>query len=241
MEEMVRYVNTLHSDLRAASPGLVDITKDIQNTWFLSLLASVDDLRQLEKKRFSSLLQLNGVGEKYSAIIRAWQKTAIFSDDIELVSPSIKTDVMRIIQLKTMIRELEQQIEIKASQSHLASRLRSIKGFGVICCGELAGEIGCVERFPTDASLALYTGMAALDNSSGKYRGSKQSKQVNRHAKRAMMVAVDHQRRHNEKSKVYYLKKQKEGKKHNQAIRSLGRHLIRIIFKMLTKDRDYYL
>ena len=29
VDEMVRYVNTLHSDLRAASPGLVDITKDI--------------------------------------------------------------------------------------------------------------------------------------------------------------------------------------------------------------------
>ncbi len=55
-----------------------------------------------------------------------------------------------------------------------------------------------------------------------------------------MMVAVDHQRRGNEQSQRYYDKKKLEGKKHNQAIRSLGRHLTRVIFKMLKDDRDYY-
>ncbi len=49
-----------------------------------------------------------------------------------------------------------------------------------------------------------------------------------------MMSAVDHQRKGSEKSQRYYEKKRKEGKTHNQAIRSLGRHLSRIIFKILT-------
>ena len=37
----------------------------------------------------------------------------------------------------------------------------------------------------------------------------------------------------------YYEKKRSEGKKHNQAIRALGRHLCRIIYKMLTEEREY--
>ncbi len=82
--------------------------------------------------------------------------------------------------------------------------------------------------------------MAALDNSSGKYKGSKKSRQVNQHAKAAMMVAVDHQRRGNEQSQQYYDKKRSAGKRHNQAIRSLGRHLTRVIFKMLNDNRDYF-
>ena len=43
----------------------------------------------------------------------------------------------------------------------------------LVCTAELAGEIGTIARFRSEASLALYLGMAALDNSSGKYRGSK--------------------------------------------------------------------
>ncbi|MDH3988934.1 MAG: IS110 family transposase, partial [Gammaproteobacteria bacterium] len=37
----------------------------------------------------------------------------------------------------------------------------------------------------------------------------------------------------------YYERKRAEGKKHNQAIRALGRHLCRVVFKMLTQDRPY--
>ncbi len=61
--------------------------------------------------------------------------------------------------------------------------------YGAICTAELAGEIGTIERFGSEASLALYLGMATLDNSSGKYRGSKAPKHVNTRAKAAMMAA----------------------------------------------------
>ena len=52
------------------------------------------------------------------------------------------------------------------------------------CLSELDGEIGTIERFRSEASLALYLGMARLDNSSGKYRGSKEPKHVNARARR---------------------------------------------------------
>jgi hypothetical protein len=37
----------------------------------------------------------------------------------------------------------------------------------------------------------------------------------------------------------YYEKKRAEGKSHNQAIRALGRHLCRVIYKLLKEERDY--
>ena len=40
-------------------------------------------------------------------------------------------------------------------------------------------------------------------------------------------------------SQRYYEKKRAEGKKHNQAIRALGRHLTRIIYKLLKEEREY--
>ena len=54
-----------------------------------------------------------------------------------------------------------------------------------------------------------------------------------------MMTAVDRHRKQVPQSQRYYEKKRAEGKTHNQAIRALGRHLCRVIFKMLTMNRPY--
>lgn len=240
VNERVSYINTLQTDLRALSPGLVEISKDVKNIWFLNFLDSAKDLEALARKSKKTLLKINQVGLKYVEVILKWQKNATFSDDASFMFPMLKQDITRIIELRSMIHELDKHIKEKLECSQIGQRLLTIKGFGVTSCAELAGEIACIERFKKESSLALYIGMAALDNSSGKHKGSKKSKQVNRHAKAAMMVAVDHQRRGNEQSQRYYDKKRLEGKKHNQAIRSLGRHLTRVIFKMLKDDRDYY-
>ncbi len=52
--------------------------------------------------------------------------------------------------------------------------------------------------------------MATLDNSSGKYRGSKAPKHVNARAKAAMMIAVDHHRKRVPQSQRYYERRRKE-------------------------------
>jgi transposase len=126
-----------------------------------------------------------------------------------------------------------------AERSSMACRLASIPGCGAVCSAELAGEIGTLERFRGEASLALYLGMATLDNSSGKSRRSKPPRHVNTRAKAAMMIVVDHHRKLVPQSQRYYERKRAEGKKHNQAIRALGRHLCRVIFKMLSQNRPY--
>lgn len=81
--------------------------------------------------------------------------------------------------------------------------------------------------------------MANLDNSSGQRTGSKPPKHVNTRAKAAMMIGVDRHRKQVPESQRYYEKKRAEGKGHNQAIRALGRHLCRVIYKMLTDERPY--
>jgi hypothetical protein len=81
--------------------------------------------------------------------------------------------------------------------------------------------------------------MSTLDNSSGKYQGTKAPKHVNTRAKAAMMIALDRHRKYVPQSQRYYEKKRSEGKKHNQAIRALGRHLSRIMYKILREERDY--
>ena len=81
--------------------------------------------------------------------------------------------------------------------------------------------------------------MTNLDNSSGKQKGSKRSISTNRHAKMALITATMKHTQHNDQSKKYLNKKISEGKKYQQAIRSLGRNLVRVIWKMIQEDRNY--
>ncbi len=46
----------------------------------------------------------------------------------------------------------------------------ALQGCGSVSWAEFAGELGTLERFRGEASLALYLAMATLDNSSGKSR-----------------------------------------------------------------------
>ena len=241
VEEKVRVVNRLHSDLQAVCPGLVGITGRVDNLWFLRFLVSRGDLRQLARMRRSSLLRIEGVGRRYGEAIVRWQAEAEFSGEVEYVGPMIISDARRVLGLLEEISGLEVQIVELSRGSEIASLLRTIPGFGRITSAELAGEIGVLERFEREGSLALYLGMCPVSHESGRYRGSRSPRQVNWRAKLAMMTAVARHLEQVGESRAYYERKRSEGKRHNQAVRSLGRHLVRVIWAMLRDRRHYWL
>ncbi len=239
VNERTRVLNAMQADLQAVCPGLLEITRDVGNLWFLNFVTCRKGLLKLAGVRRASLLKVRGIGANYAGAIQAWQGRAYFAPDAGLVGDMIQQDAARILELKKQINVLEEHMVQVAGKSSIAGRLASIPGFGAICTAELAGEIGTIERFRKEASLALYLGMATLERSSGKSRGSKPPRHVNARAKAAMMIAVDRHRKLVPQSQRYYERKRAEGKKHNQAIRALGRHLCRVIFKMLTQNRSY--
>lgn len=241
VKERVSLKAHLHSDLQSVCPELLEITHGIGQVWYLNFLSSAPSLPQLARKRKSSLEAIPGVGRKYREVIQRWQQQAVFADDVEWVGEMILSDVARMQELRAEINALDKKIAELLAESENAQNLLSIPGFGVTCVGEIVGEIGSISRFTTEGSLAMYLGMAPLNNESGNYRGSKTPKQINKRAKMAMMTAVDRHRHKVDQSGRFYQKKKQEGKRHNQAVRALGRHLCRVIFKLLTEQRDYEL
>ena len=237
--EKTRILGRLYADLSATSPGLAAITGEIGNRWFLEFVASREDLRQLARMRAATLLKIRAVGRKRTAEIQAWQPTASFSHDVEWVGPMIVSDARRALELIDQIQMLEDEIGRVGQDSAMAQQIDSIPGFGLVCSAELAGEIETIARFRGESGLAMYIGMAVLDDSSGTREGSRRSRQVNVRAKNAMMTAVMRHIEQVPQSRSYYDKKRTEGKTHNQAIRSLGRHLARVIWAMLTESRNY--
>ncbi len=239
VDEKARVLSRLQSDLQAVCPELLAMTRDAENLWFLHFLTYADTLTKLPRLRQSTLLKIPAIGRKYATVIQRWQRKAHFSHEVEWVGPMILEDAKRVLELRGKVKTLEAECMKLLEASEIATQVDTIPGFGLICSGELAGEIGTIERFHSEPSLALYLGMANLENSSGKQKGSKAPKHVNTRAKAAMMTAVDKHRKCVPESQRYYEKKRHEGKTHNQAIRALGRHLCRILFKMLTHNRPY--
>lgn len=241
VSEKVRVVNRMQADLHAVCPGLVAITASVDNRWFLGLLSCRNDLPQIAKLRLTTLRTIRRVGVKHAAIIAQWQRQAHFAADVGWVGPMIVADARRILALLDEITALEEQCATQATDSALYQRMASVPGFGLVCSAELAGEIGTHERFGGEASLALYVGVTSLDNSSGQRQGCKTARQVNHRAKAALMAAIDHHRRSVPRSQLYYEKKRTQGKSHNQAIRALARHFVRVLWSMFVHNRDYEL
>ncbi len=203
VNERVRVLNTLQADLQAVCPGLLDLTREVGNQWFLHLLVSADTLPQLTRLRKTTLLNIPCVGRAYARIIQDWQPQAQWSPEVEWVGAMIQEDAQRVLDLDAQIAALETTMHQVAQESTIATTVASLPGFGPICTAELAGEIGTVTRFQQESSLALYLGMATLDNSSGTRHSSKPPKQVNVRAKAAMMIAVDRHRKQIPESQRY--------------------------------------
>lgn len=239
INERKRVSSRLQTDLQAVCPGLLDITGEADNLWFLNFLTCRTDLTKLKTVRESSLLALLWVGKRYAGKIRLWQKQATFSDTVPWIGPMIVEDAKRTLELRDKIGALQTQIDALAAHSEMAGRIDTIPSFGRVCSAELAGEIGSLQRFSGESSLALYVGMAPLDNSSGARSGSKPPRHVNVRAKAAMMIAAAQNSTTVPDSGAFYDKKRSQGKTHNQALRALGRVLVRIIWSMLKHGRDY--
>jgi transposase len=237
--DRMRASQRTQANLQAVCPGLLNITGQADNLWFLNLITCRADLRKLKGVRLSSVLALNGVGKGYAARIQAWQQSAEFSEATEWIGPMIVADAKRMLELREQIDELEQALAILCEQSAIARRLETMPGFGVVTEAQIAGEVGTLDRFEDEAGLAVYLGMAPLDNSSGKRVGSKSPRQVNERAKAAMMIVAARHMACVAQSRAYYDKKRAQGKTHNQALRALGRHLVRVIWGMLKHNRDY--
>jgi transposase len=107
VEEKTRVLSRLQADLHAVSPGLLAITKDADNLWFLHLLTHSDDLRKLARLKPKTLLKIPAIGRTYAARIRQWQAEALFSHEVDDVGPMIIEDARRVLALRAQINALE--------------------------------------------------------------------------------------------------------------------------------------
>ncbi len=148
VEEKVRLVNRMNSDLLAVCPELLGITGEVTNLWFPRFLFSRDDLRKLAGMSPQEVQAIRGIRKKYARVIAEWPREAQFSEEGTCVGPMIVADARRLLEVLGEVDQLEEAIEGLVASSPLAQLI----DLGPIYSRALAREIGTMERFDSERS-----------------------------------------------------------------------------------------
>jgi transposase len=126
---------------------------------------------------------------------------------------------------------LEREIETLVRRH--APQLLALPGCGALTAAKLVGEVAGIERFRTDAQLAMHAGVAPLDVSSGRQQRHRLNRAGNRQLNRALHTIAIVQKRVYAPAKAYIARHQADGKSNKEALRALKRQLARRVFNIL--------
>jgi transposase len=149
---------------------------------------------------------------------------------------SVQVRVAR--ELVAHCRELTRQAdrlerEIETLVRRQAPQLLALPGCGALTAAKLVGEVAGIERFRTDAQLAMHAGVAPLDVSSGRQQRHRLNRAGNRQLNRALHTIAIVQKRVYAPAKAYIARHQADGKSNKEALRALKRQLARRVFNIL--------
>jgi transposase len=137
----------------------------------------------------------------------------------------------RLDRLATEARTLERRIEGLVA----GHPLRQLWGAGPLVTAKLIGEVGDVSRFRSADAFAMLAGVAPIPASSGQTNRVRLNRGGNRQINRALHGIALAQVRTYQPAKDFVARKRAEGKGWLEALRSLKRHLARIVFRLLSE------
>jgi len=239
INEKIRIQNRLRKRVQEVCPDILEFgTTDSKK--LLRLLIKYPDFSKYKKLTMEALLKIRMIGKKQASLmIGGLQDIQCLEEMAETYKTIISSSARRVLELKEEIKMLDGKLEELGKQSSEVKRLISMSGVGTKLSSRLVGEIGDINRFEREDQLAVYCGVACINDDSGKSKKTRAVYKANRICKATMIEIAGCTIRYVPQSKTYYQKKRAEGKKHNHALRCLARQLIKVIFKMLKEDRDY--
>ena len=102
----------------------------------------------------------------------------------------------------------------------------------MLTAAKLIGETAGVNRFASEAQLAMHAGAAPLPASSGKKQRHRLNRSGNRQLNCALHRIAVSQSRHHPPARAYLARKEAEGKTRKEALRC-QRHLARTVYRAL--------
>ena len=239
INEKVRLTNRLRKKLLEICPQILELG-EVKNKKIIAILAKYPDFSKYKRVTLKSLLKIKGIGKRQAPfLLKRLNNIEYMPGLTDIYKTIILSFTKRILVLREEIKDIDKKLDEIGNQSKEVNHLKTIPGVATKLASRLIGEMGDITRFPSEKKLAIYCGVACVDNNSGKVTKAKAVYKANKICKQTLITMAGGSIRLSLQCKAYYLKKRMEGKSHNHALRCLARQMIKVIHRMLTEDRDY--
>ena len=201
--------------------------------------------------------------EELAELLKTASKGRLSTKKAELILSHVKSDKVkqaefqdtRDFTVRSLVRQIKNNLaelqaideEIEKMLTHFNYPLTTIKGIDSLTCAKLIAEIGDINRFKNAKALAKYSGIAPVVIASGMSKREIANELGNRKLNeifyklallsvmpigvgKVLLNPIMHE---------YYNKKLSEGKAKNQAIKSVQRRLVNIVFNVMKHQRPY--
>ncbi len=209
---------------------------------------SADTLAYMDLQDLTDFLRVKGKNHfpEPEQVAKAVQKAARSSYRLpKTVNDSVNQVLsISISSMKALVSQIKQFDMAIADQMQLIpNTLTSVKGIGPVYSAGIIAEIGDINRFPNQAKLAKYAGLAWKQHQSGDFeaQNTRLIKSGNRYLKYYLgEAAMSLVRCDTEYSSFYHLKYNEVNKyQHKRALALTARKLVRLVFRLLKDNRLY--
>jgi transposase len=209
---------------------------------------SLDEISAMDIQDLAEFLRIKGKNRFTDAeyVAKSIQKAARSSyrlskcveDSIDLL---LGTSIESIRSVTKQIKELDKAI--KKLLDGIPNTIQTIPGIGPVYSAGILAEIGQIERFDNQASVAKYAGLTWNKHQSGLFEAeeTKMIRSGNRYLRYYLVEAANSVQRNEPEYRAYYLKKYQEVPKHQhkRALVLTARKLVRLIDTLLRNDQIY--
>lgn len=242
--EQTRRLARMHDLLASIHPGL-ERCLSLRNKTVLQLLTryvTPSEFREAGVHQLCQHLKQLKQAKRSSEIAQAALTSAatqvICVPGERVAAALVKELATEALAVHLRLKELDQQLKALLEQHPDAPLISSLPGMGVTLTAELIAEVGDFRRFRTADALASAAGLAPVLRQSGKMHFRKRALSGNKGLKHVFYQAAFCSLSAQE-SRTYYDRKRREGKRHHQALISLARRRINVLWAMMRNRQPY--
>lgn len=217
-------------------------------TAVLEEFSSVDELAYMDTNELAAFIQKHGrgkfdnvegmVSDLQRAAKNSYRPPTVIADSVNQIL-AISMSTIRLLQ--GQVKEYDKAIEKQLSA--IPNTLTSVKGIGLVYAAGIIAEVGDIRRFPSQASLAKYAGLAWTQHQSSDFEAedTRLIKSGNHHLRYYLCQAANSLRTCDPEFRRFYNLKYREvpRHKHRRALALTARKLVRLVYALLKTNRLY--
>lgn len=222
---------------------------DTNSAAFLAILSSYPTTQDIINSQKSEVFDLIYVATRHRVTLDKVDKLFEYCDDtLAVTEPSdinrkIITDMVdNVINIKSQIKYLENEIKKIASSYHEYECLLTITGCGPITAATVIAETGNIKRFSSADKFVSYSGATPKIDRSGTSVETvgKISKKGSKYLRHALYMVAEFARRHNPVLKTHFERiKNGNKKRHRLAVVAVANKIARYIYSIMKTKSSF--